>query len=189
MTFSLEIPKEDAVTVSPPYPYTENPPAAEPVYYIKEGWSVLTERFNWGGTSRPNKVYYELHQFGNPFPIGEVHAPEYYEGYYCGGKIKDSNVDNRCTHIYAADSIHVKLWNCTGASPEDVWVDFTVWYYTFKEDYTKEVYDILQKDWRLFEDIKRLLQIKCLEEFQQIEVEELSPKVRRALEEMEVEVE
>jgi len=177
--FSLEIPSTEAVEVTGPYPFTEYPPAAEPVYHITPGYRVLTERFNWGGTSRPNKVYYELHQFGRPFPP-EIEAPEYAQGYYCGAKITDSNVENRCTHIFASKNIHVKLWNCTGASPEDVWVDFTVWYYTFHEDYTIEVYNILQRDWRLLEKIIDLSKKKIAQEAGELPEEELRKIIEEA---------
>jgi len=156
-------------------------------YPLMEDWGMLTERFNWGGTSRPDKVYYELWSKGMPEEL-EVASPVYGEltDFYCGAKIRDSNVENRSTHIVASESVDVKLWNCSDPA-EDVDWDFTVWYYMYHLDYFDEVLEILRKRDRLLENIRELLQIKCLEEAQEIEMEELSPKTREALEEIELE--
>ena len=115
------------------------PPAVEAVYHIIPHWLVVTERFNWGETSRPDKVYYELWQYGKIIPTA------YEEGFYCGSMIRGSNVDNVCTHIFAAERIHVKLWNATGLSPADVYYDFTVWYYTYMEMHHDKVMEIFLK--------------------------------------------
>ena len=131
------IPAVEAVTITETP--SVKPPAVEAVYHIVPGWIVLTERFNWGETSRPDKVYYELWQYGKTIPTA------YQEGFYCGSMIRGSNIDNICTHIFAADRIHVKLWNATGAAPEDVYYDFTVWYYTYMAMHHDKVMAIFLK--------------------------------------------
>ena len=85
-----EIAAKDAVTIDKT-PFTANPPTVDAVYDIRDDWYVLTERFNWGDTSRPNKVYYEL--WNDP---GELELPEWNVGFYCGSKIRESNIDNVC---------------------------------------------------------------------------------------------
>lgn len=144
----------DATTI-PKTPMPEDSEAVKATYEIKDGWGVLTERFNWGATSRPDKVYYELWQEGQPMP-DYIEMPMWRHGFYCGSKIRESNIDNVCTHIFAADRIHVKLWNCSDPA-EDVYYDFCVWYYTFAEEYAEEVLEILMKDIRLLERIHDLL--------------------------------
>jgi len=117
-----EIPKEDAVKITS-IPMTE-PPAVETVYGVKEGWVILTERYNWGSTSRPNKVYYEL--WNEPAGIlKKIPMTMENVGFYCGAKIRESNIENRCTHLLCAGKIHLKLWNCSDP-PEDVVYDFCV---------------------------------------------------------------
>ena len=105
--------------------------------HVVAGWKILTERFNWGGTDIPDKVYYELW---------------YEKGFYCGSNIRQSNLENRCTHLFAASFIDVKLWNISSPSVT-VYYDFTVWYYTYMTKYEKEVRDILFKTPRLLENI------------------------------------
>jgi len=110
---------------------------AEAVFHVKKGWRVLTERFNWGGTEIPDKAYYELW---------------YDKGFYCGSKIRQSNLENVCTHIFAANFIIVKMWNCSDPA-QDVYFDFTVWYYTYQEQFHDKVMAILLKRDRLLEKI------------------------------------
>lgn len=154
--FSLDIPASEAVVISPPYPFFKSRPAVEAVYEIRYSYVVFTERYNFGDTSRPDKVYYELHQFGWPFPKG-MSVPEYREGYYCGNRINLSNLENHCTHIFSGRDIHIKLWNATGNAPEDVYFDISVWYYAFHKKYVEKVYDILFKQWDLTQRIIDLL--------------------------------
>ena len=154
-TFDITIPAADAATITETP--SRKPPAVKAIYYVKKGWGVLTERFNWGGTHRPNKVYYELHQWGKPLLPEPM--PLYTEGFYCGGTVRESNVDNVCTHIYAAERIEVQLWNATGASPADVYIDFTVWFYAFQLDYTDKVLAILFKKDKLLEQVLQQLKV------------------------------
>ena len=98
-----EIAAKDAVTIDKT-PFTAVAPAVDAVYDIRDDWYVLTERFNFGDTSRPNKVYYEL--WNDP---GELELPEWNVGFYCGSKIRESNIDNVClppgTLIMGNDSL------------------------------------------------------------------------------------
>lgn len=112
-------------------------PAVETIYDIRDDWRVITERFNWGETSRPNKVYYEL--WNDP---GELKTIAENMGFYCGSKIREANIDNICTHILSGGKIHVKLWNCSSPA-QDVDYDFTVWYYTYMKENHEEVMKIL----------------------------------------------
>jgi hypothetical protein len=145
LTLSGVIPASEAVEITETP--SLKPPAVEAVYHIEPGWVVLTERFNWGETSRPDKVYYELWQYGKVFKTA------YPEGFYCGGFVRGSNVENVCTHIFASERIHVKLWNATGRRPEDVYFDFTVWYYTYRVEFHERVMEIITRTWTLLEEL------------------------------------
>jgi len=148
-----EISKEDAVKITS-IPMTE-PPAVEAVYGVKEGWVVLTERYNFGSSSRPNKVYYEI--WNEP---GEIRKkiPMTIEniGFYCGAKIRESNIENRCTHILCGGEIHVKFWNCSDP-PEDVVYDFACWYYTYRIRYHDEVMRVMRRTPMAIEEIAAIL--------------------------------
>jgi len=104
-------------------------PAVEAVYHIKKDWSVITERFSWGspngGTSLPDKVYYELWNYPGRELLEKSGMRHENIGFYCGGKINYSNLDNVCTHILSGERVHVRLWNCSDP-PEDVYFDFCV---------------------------------------------------------------
>ena len=151
LSLSGTIPAAEAVDiVSTPMPRAV-PPSVEAIYHIEPGFVVLTERFNWGETTRPDKVYYELWQYGG----GRYFKTPYAEGFYCGSKIRGSNVDNVCTHIFAGERIHVRLWNCSSPA-EDVYYDFTVWYFTYPGGLHGEVLEILLRETNLLS--------ACLEE-------------------------
>lgn len=148
LSLSGSIPLVEAVEiVSTPMPASV-PPSVDAIYSIEPGFIVLTERFNWGDTSKPEKVYYELWQYGG----GKYIKTPYPEGFYCGSKIRTSNIDNVCTHICAGERIHVKLWNCSSPA-EDVDYDFTVWYFTYAAGRHDDVLDILLRERRLLEAI------------------------------------
>lgn len=100
---------------------------------IPSGWAVIIERFNWGGTSRPDEVYYEIHNWGATV------SPQAQEGFHCGGPIGQADVDNRSTHPSASERLDLKVWNCTGGAPVDVWYEFAVWYYMFDLKYLGEI--------------------------------------------------
>jgi len=55
-----------------------------------------------------------------------------------------------------------------------------VWYYTFDEDYTIEVYNILQKDWRLLEKIIDLSKKEIAQEAGELPEEELREIIEEA---------
>jgi len=99
---------------------------------------ILTERYNWGGTSISNKVYYELH---------------YEKGVYCGSAIRQSNQDNYCTHLQVASFIDICLWNISSPA-QDVFVDFSCWYYTFPRENEAEIRDFFFKRDHLLEEIR-----------------------------------
>lgn len=111
--------------------------AATATLAVAETDKLITERFNWGGTSISNKVYYELH---------------YERGIYCGAGIRQSNQENICTHLFVADFIDVVLWNISSPA-EDVFIDFTVWYYTFPQVHEEEIRDMFFKRDRLLQQI------------------------------------
>jgi len=99
---------------------------------------IITERYNWGGTSISNKVYYELH---------------YEKGVYCGNAIRQSNQENSCTHLFVASFIDILLWNISSPA-QDVFVDFSCWYYTFPRENEAEIRDFFFKRDRLLEEIR-----------------------------------
>ena len=153
--FSLygEIAKEDAVTITS-IPMTE-PPAVEAVYGIKDGWAIITERFNFGATSRPNKVYYEL--WNVPGAIQKkISLREENIGFYCGAKIRESNIENHCTHLLCGGEIHIKFWNCSDP-PEDVIYDFACWFFTYRLEYHDEVMRIMRKTPVILSEIAEML--------------------------------
>jgi len=145
LSLSGTIPASEAVNITETP--SLKPPSVSAVYSIKPGWAILSERLNWGQTSRPDKVYYELWQYGKPIPT------PYAEGFYCGNYVKGSNLDDVNVHLYASEKIIVKLWNATGASPEDVYYDLTIWYYTYDLTYQKEVMAILDRTPSLLSEI------------------------------------
>jgi len=148
-----EIDKTDAVKITAT-PEVATDPAVTAVYHIKRDWAVLTERFNWGSTSIPNKVYYEL--WAHP---GLLVRPAWNVGFYCGSKIRESNIDNRCTHIFAGEKIEIKLWNCSDPAI-DVTYDFTVWYFTYLIKYHDKVMAILLRTPDLLERVRDLLEAR-----------------------------
>lgn len=99
---------------------------------VKEGWGAVIERFNWGASSRPNKLYYEIWNYG-------MLTPEMMqEGYHCGSFITEANVDNTCTHPAASNRLDVKLWNCSDPA-QDVYYEFAGWFYKFDMQYLDSV--------------------------------------------------
>ena len=108
---------------------------------------LLTERFNWGSTKVPDQIYYELwYSFQKRGVLNE---------FYCGDYINESNLDNRSTHIWAADWVDVKLWNKVKV---ERFVDFTVWYYAYWEKYMDNVFAILKHDWIALDKIAKYLE-------------------------------
>jgi len=173
---SGEISSEDAGPITQ-QPMPRGSEDVKAHYPLLEEWGMLTERFNWGSTSRPNKVYYELWSEGLPDELeAEVKhdVAEKLSGYYCGAKITDSNVENRSTHIVASKSVDVKLWNCSDPA-EDVDYDFTVWYYMYRLEYFDEVLAILRRRSRLLQQTVNLLRAEIAEK-EGISYEEVKPK-------------
>jgi len=89
-----------------------------------EQWGAIIERFNWGQTSVPDMVYYELYTFGKVLPV-------LIEGYYCGTKIGMADIENRSTHPVAAEKLELRFWNCSADAPRNVWIEVAVWLYWF----------------------------------------------------------
>lgn len=165
LAFQVNIPKEDAIDVQPPYPYFKHEPAAEGTFEARYDYINLGYFYDWGETSRWNTpmVYYEIHAFGNPYKETKlIKTPEYREGYYRGNHIRRSDIENSCAVFYNK-RIEVKLWNSTGGwtTPEDVFVEFTMFYYNFHDKYFPQVFDILMRNWTLLRDIKNLLYTKA----------------------------
>lgn len=91
---------------------------------VPKNWGMVIERFNWGETSRPNKLYYEIWNWGT------VISPQQQEGFHCGSMILDANLDNRSTHPVASNKCEVRLWNCSSPAV-DVWYEVAIWFYKF----------------------------------------------------------
>jgi len=173
---SGEISSEDAGPITQ-QPMPRGSEDVKAHYPLLEEWAMLTERFNWGGTSRPNKVYYELWSEGLPEDLEteiKHDVADKLSGYYCGAKITDSNVENRSTHIVASESVDVKLWNCSDPA-EDVNWDFTVWYYMFRKEYFDEVLAVLRRRSKLLQQTVNLLRAEIAEK-EGISYEEVKPK-------------
>lgn len=126
----MTIPAAQAITITAgetsswTAPYTVIAPAINGVFPIQAGWGAIIERFNWGHTSKPDKVFYEIHNYGR------LISPQEQEGYHCGGPVGYADEDNRSTHPAATEKLELKLWNIS-SPPEDVWIEFATWYYTF----------------------------------------------------------
>lgn len=139
-------------------PMPKDTEAVKATYEVMDNYYVITERYNWGGTSRPDSVYYEIWSHGIPGELGIRNLVEgLHSGYYCGSEITESNIDNRCTHIISGRDIEVKLWNMTDPAA-DVYYDFTVWYYQFHRDYYQDVMDILNRRDRLLTELGETLE-------------------------------
>jgi len=100
-----------------------------------EKWGCVVERFNWGYTSVPDLVYYEIWNYGRV-------VPSLTEGFHCCGKIGLANQDNRSTHPVAGEKLELKVWNCSGDAPRDVWVEFSAWLYWFPLDNLPVLFEI-----------------------------------------------
>ena len=162
LAFQVQIPASEALVIEPPYPYFKAPPAVETIFESRYDYINLAYFYHWGETSRQldgtkPKVYYEIHHFGDPFKeVKLIQTPEYREGYYRGNHIRKSDLENSCI-IFYNKKINIKLWNATGADPEDVFVEFTMFYYNFHEKYFPQVFDILKRNWNLLSEIRDLL--------------------------------
>jgi len=152
-----EIAKEDATEITS-IPMTE-PPAVEAVFTVKEGWVILTERYNFGETSRPDKVYYELWNEPGQAILKKIPMRQENIGFYCGAKIREANVENHCTHLLCGGKIRAKFWNCSDP-PEDVVYSLSVWYYTYRIEYHDEVMRIMRKTPTLLSEIIEVLKKK-----------------------------
>jgi len=97
----VEIPASEAVSITAEQTNTWRDPfqGADPYYDLEfpirqwrgiDKWGIIIERFNWGRTSRPDKVYYEIWNYG------KLVMPQEQEGFHCCGKIGSSDIDNRC---------------------------------------------------------------------------------------------
>jgi len=110
---------------------------------------MLTERFNWGKTSgtgvggaiTTDAIFYEIHLQGRPPDPEGRPLPDFFgqeTGYYCGVVVRPSCVDNYCTHVLAAESITLKLWNISSPAVAADW-DFTLWYILLKKQDFQEL--------------------------------------------------
>jgi len=141
---SFDIPASDAVSVTADdtngwlEPYNRNQDKAVDVAVpIPSGWGAVVERFNWGGTSRPDKVFYEI--WVEAGPLSPFHIEE---TFHCCGVITDACVDNRSTHPSSGLKITFRIWNRTaspGMTAEDVHVELAGWMYKFRLEYLDEV--------------------------------------------------
>lgn len=161
-TFFFQIPKEYAVTFPAilDTPIHIFPPAVQITYNIREDYIGIMDKFDFGDTSRPAKVYIEWYIGGWPYPAGitRMFAPEFRPGYKGGTYITKSASTSLLPYI-TGDFATFKFWNTTGVAPEDVYFEATIFYYTFQRKYYKEVYSIMMRDWVLLQEIINLLRL------------------------------
>lgn len=162
-TFFFQIPKEYAVTFPAilDTPIHNIPPAVQIRYEIREDYIGIMDKFDFGDTSRPAKVYIEWYIGGHPYPAGvtQMFAPEFSSGYKGGTYITKSASESLLPYI-TGEFATFKFWNTTGIAPEDVYFEATIFYYTFQRKYYKEVYNILMRDWVLLQEILNLLRLQ-----------------------------
>lgn len=162
-TFFFQIPKEYAVTFPGilDTPIHDIPPAVQIRFDIREDYVGLLDKFDFGDTSRPAKVYMEWYIGGWPYPAGitRMFAPEFHVGYK-GGTYITKSVSTSLLPYITGDFATFKFWNTTGVAPEDVYFEATLFFYAFQRKYYKEVYDILMRDWVLLQKIIKLMELQ-----------------------------
>ncbi len=158
-SFQLDIPAEEAETIEGPFPYFKSEPAVQVTFTATWNWSIMLGSFNWGDTSRPGKVYYEIHIFGDPYDELDLPvpvAPVFREGFFNNAFVLRSNIENPAPHIFVDDRIEFKIWNATGSDPEDVYVECTFWYFAIRNEYLEKVYEPYVRDTKLLSDQVKL---------------------------------
>ena len=89
-----------------------------------ENWGMLITQLFWGGTSRPDKTYYEV------WTHTKLDEDQFNTGYNCGGFVGTAILENYNPIDPFREKAVFKFWN--GSSPaEDIWIDFGIGYYIF----------------------------------------------------------
>ncbi len=94
----------------------------------RTNWRILAQRFNWGNTT-PRNVYYQL--------LDE-------KGFNTESTVLVSNQDNPDVLLFATSYIDILLWNISNPAV-DVYVDCTLWYYTYERRWEENVMAVLHK--------------------------------------------
>ena len=155
-SFDIDIPKEDAVTIEGPYPIYSSVPSVEVTFSPTWNWSILLSSFDFGDSSRPGKIYYEIHIKGNPYEeltLPAPAAPVYRNGFYQNAFILVSNLQNDATSIFVNDELTFKMWNSSGADPEDVYLETTFQYFAIPFEWMQSIYTPLVRDSATLNDI------------------------------------
>ncbi|MEA1998132.1 MAG: hypothetical protein U9N61_02230 [Euryarchaeota archaeon] len=170
-SFDIDIPKEDAVTVEGPYPIFDSIPSVEVTFRPTWNWSILLTNFDFGDSSRPGKIYYEIHVKGNPYEeltLPAPAAPVFRDGFYVNAFILVSNLRNSCTTFFVDDELTFKVWNSTGADPEDVYLEATFHYIAIPFEYLQSVYAPYTRDSSTLSDLVLLGQTQLAMEMGQL---------------------
>jgi hypothetical protein len=156
-SFDIDIPKEDAVTIEGPYPIFSSIPSVEITFKPSWNWAILLNSFDFGDSSRPGKIYYEIYIKGNPYnelTLPAPAAPVYRDGFYLSSFILVSNLQNVATNLFVDEELTFKVWNSTGgADPEDVYLETTFHYFAIPFEYLEQVYKPYVRDSATLNDI------------------------------------
>ena len=174
-SFDIDIPKEDAVKIEGPYPVFSSIPSVEITFSPSWNWSILLSTFDFGDSSRPGKIYYEIHVKGNPYDeltLPAPAAPVYRDGYYLSSFILVSNLQNSATNLFVDDELTFKVWNSTGSSPEDVYLETTFHYLAIPFEYLEAVYTPYTRDSSTLSDLVLLGQTQLAMELGRLGTED-----------------
>lgn len=170
-SFDVDIPKEDAVTIEGPFPIFSSIPSIEVTFSPTWNWAILLNSFDFGDSSRPGKIYYEIYVKGNPYDeltLPAPIAPIYRDGFFLNAFILVSNLQNNATNIFVNKELTFKVWNSTGASPEDVYLETTFHYFAIPFEYLESVYTPYTRDSSTLSDLVLLGQIQLAMEMGQL---------------------
>jgi len=159
--YAVDLPPEIAMALTPVLPIHTIPATVDLQFPLREDYVGIVDKFSYGDTSRPGKVYLEYYLSGWPYPAGatRMFAPEYSEGFKGAIQIRLCNQTNEVSFI-ASDYVRFKFWNITGtADPKDVYIEFSIAGYTFHKRYYEEVYDIMMRDWVLLQRLIKLTEL------------------------------
>lgn len=156
-SFDVDIPKEDAVTIEGPFPIFSSIPSIEVTFSPTWNWAILLNSFDFGDSSRPGKIYYEIYVKGNPYDeltLPAPIAPVYRDGFFLNAFILVSNLQNNATNIFVNKELTFKIWNATGgADPEDVYLETTFHYLAIPFEYLESVYTPYTRDSSTLSDL------------------------------------
>ena len=163
-SFDIDIPKEDAVVIEGPFPVFSSIPSVEVTFKPTWNWSVLLSSFDFGDSSRPGKIYYEIYVKGNPYEeltLPAPAAPVFKDGFFTNAFILVSNLTDNFTNLFVNKELTFKIWNSTGgADPEDVYLEATFYYFAIPFEYMEQVYKPYVRDSATLSDLVLLGQTR-----------------------------